>query len=243
MTQSPDSAPPKAADHIDSPHARSPQTQQSPSAGRTAWHTLEPAQAAAQLNTHLIHGLSQAEASRRLAEYGPNELQAVQRVSPWALLLEQFKNILIVILLVAVGLSALLGGGIEAVVIGVIVLFAVLLGFVQEYRAERAIEALRQMAAPSATVLRDDEEQDIAARDLVPGDVILLQAGDKVPADARLIEAINLQIEESALTGESLPVEKQTARQTAAELAVADRKNMIYAGTAATYGRGVEHVL
>jgi Ca2+-transporting ATPase len=154
------------------------------------------------------------------------------------LLLEQFKNILIVILLVAVGLSVVLGEGIEALVIAVIVLFAVLLGFVQEYRAERAIEALRQMAAPTATVLRDDEEQDIAARDLVPGDVILLRAGDKVPADARLIEAINLQIEESALTGESLPVEKHTARLTANELAVADRKNMVYAGTAASYGRG-----
>lgn len=97
---------------------------------------------------------------------------------------------------------------------------------------------MRQMAAPTATVLRDGEKQDIAARDLVPGDVILLQAGDKVPADARLIEAINLRIEESALTGESLPVEKHTARQTAAGLAVADRKNMIYAGTAASYGRG-----
>jgi P-type Ca2+ transporter type 2C len=238
MTQSLDSVPTQAKGLLDNRSTRPRQTQQASPAGKTAWYTLEPAQVAAQLNTHLLHGLSQAEATRRLAEYGPNELQAVERISPWALLLEQFKNILIVILLVAVGLSVVLGEGIEALVIAVIVLFAVLLGFVQEYRAERAIEALRQMAAPTATVLRDDEEQDIAARDLVPGDVILLRAGDKVPADARLIEAINLQIEESALTGESLPVEKHTARQTAAGLAVADRKNMIYAGTAASYGRG-----
>lgn len=120
MTQSRDAVPPQAA-----------------ASGRlavgvpTAWHTLDTAQAAAQLNTPVSHGLSQAEAARRLAEYGPNELQAVARVSPWALLLDQFKNILIVILLVAVGLSVVLGEGIEALVIAVIVLFAVLLGFVQ----------------------------------------------------------------------------------------------------------------
>ena len=145
---------------------------------------------------------------------------------------------LIIILLVATALSAFLGHGVEAIAIAVIVLFAVLLGFVQEYRAERAIEALRQMAAPTATVLRDGEEIEIPARDLVPGDVILLRAGDKIPADARLIEAVNLQIEEAALTGESVPVEKHTAPLADGELALGDRKNMAYAGTAATYGRG-----
>lgn len=209
-----------------------------PPPAAVAWHTLEPVQIAERLHTHLTLGLSPDVAARRLAEYGPNELQAAHHISPWALLLEQFKNVLILILLVAVGLSVVLGEGIEAAVIGVIVLFAVLLGFVQEYRAERAIEALREMAAPTATVLRAGEEQDIAARDLVPGDVILLSAGDRVPADARLIEAVNLRLEESALTGESLPSEKHTAALVSAGLAVADRKNMVYAGTAATYGRG-----
>ncbi len=203
-----------------------------------AWHTLEPVQIAERLHTHLTRGLTPDEAARRLMEYGPNELQAVHRVSPWALLLEQFKNVLILILLLAVGLSAMLGHSVEAVVIGIIVLFAVLLGFVQEYQAERAIEALRQMAAPTATVLRAGEEQDIAASELVPGDIILLGTGDKVPADARLIESVNLRIEESALTGESLPVEKHIAALESVGLAVADRKNMVYAGTAATYGRG-----
>jgi Ca2+-transporting ATPase len=217
-----------------SPH---PIEQQTPPA-TTAWHTLEPAHIAEQLRTHLKHGLDPAEAARRLAEYGPNELQAAQRISPWTLLLEQFKNVLILILLLAVALSALLGHSVEAIVIGIIVLFAVLLGFVQEYRAERAIEALREMAAPTATVLRGGEEIDIPAREIVPGDVILLSAGDKIPADARLIEAINLRVEEAALTGESMPIEKHTAALAAAELAVADRKNMVYAGTAATYGRG-----
>ena len=154
------------------------------------------------------------------------------------MLLSQFKNVLIVILLVATALSAVLGHGVEAIAIAVIVLLAVLLGFVQEYRAERAIEALRRMAALTATVLRDGEEMEIPARDLAPGDVILLRAGDVVPADARLVEAINLQIEEAALTGESVPVEKHTAPLANGQLALGDRKNLVYSGTVATYGRG-----
>jgi Ca2+-transporting ATPase len=183
-------------------------------------------------------GLSKAEANRRLAEHGPNELEAARRSSPWSMLGEQFKNILIIILIIAIVLSALLGHTVEAIAITVIMLFAVLLGFVQEYRAERAIEALKKMAAPTATVIRDGEEEDIPARDLVPGDIIFLRAGDRVSADARLIEAINLQVEEAPLTGESVPVEKQTAALEGSELAIGDRKNMAYAGTVVTYGRG-----
>ena len=201
------------------------------------WHTRSTETVFSLLNSTPA-GLTAAEAVQRLAEHGPNELQAAHRISPWTLLFEQFKNVLIVILLVATALSAFLGHGVEAIAIAVIVLFAVLLGFVQEYRAERAIEALRQMAAPTATVLHDGDEIEVPARDLVPGDVILLRAGDKVPADARLIESINLQIEEAALTGESVPVEKHAAPLSDGDLAVADRKNLAYAGTAATYGRG-----
>ncbi|MCX7854100.1 MAG: HAD-IC family P-type ATPase, partial [Caldilineales bacterium] len=201
------------------------------------WHTLSVETTFAQLQSAPA-GLTGAEAARRLAAYGPNELQAVRRISPWSILLEQFKNVLIIILLIATALSIVLGHGIEAIAITVIVLFAVLLGFVQEYRAERAIEALRQMAAPTATVLRDGDEVDIPARDLVPGDVILLRAGDKVPADARLIEVVNLQIEEAALTGESVPVTKQVAPLANGDLPLGDRKNMAYAGTVVTYGRG-----
>ena len=202
-----------------------------------AWHALETEQVFANLNADPA-GLTSAEAARRLAEYGPNELQAAGRVSPWAVLLSQFKNVLIIILLIATALSAILGHGVEAVAITVIVLFAVLLGFVQEYRAERAIEALRRMAALTATVLRDGEEVEIPAHDLAPGDVILLRAGDVVPADARLVEAVNLQIDEAALTGESVPVEKHTAPLANGQLALGDRKNLVYAGTVATYGRG-----
>jgi Ca2+-transporting ATPase len=183
-------------------------------------------------------GLSQEEAGRRLAAHGPNELQSGPRFSAWKLLLEQFNNILIIILLVAAALSALLGHLVEAIAISVILLFAVLLGFAQEFRAERAIDALRQMAAPTATVLRDGQEHRIPAREIVPGDVLLLRAGDKIPADARLITAVNLRIEEAALTGESVPVEKHTTPLAEQELPLGDRKNMAYAGTAATYGRG-----
>jgi len=202
------------------------------------WHKQEITKVLQELNTDAITGLSEAEAARRLAEAGPNELEAAGQVSPWAILFGQFKNVLIVILFIATALSAFLGHGIEAIAIAVIVIFAVLLGFVQEYRAERAIEALRQMAAPAATVLRGGEERDIPARNLVPGDIILLTAGDKIPADGRLTEAINLQVEEAALTGESVPVEKHTAPLANDGLAVGDRKNMVYSGTVATYGRG-----
>ena len=203
----------------------------------TTWYGLDVDGVAAKLETSVSSGLSRPEAARRLAEHGSNELAAAPTVSPWLLLLEQFKNVLILILLVAVALSAVLGHATEAVVIAVIVLLAAVLGFVQEYRAERAIDALRRMAAPTATVVRDGEEVDIPARELVPGDLVLVRAGDRASADGRLVEAVNLQVDEAALTGESLPVEKETA-PLAGDLPVGDRANMIYSGTAVTYGRG-----
>lgn len=183
-------------------------------------------------------GLTQAQADERLRRFGPNEIQAAKRISAWEILLEQFKNILILILLAATALSLFLGHGVESIVIAIIVLFAVLLGFVQEYRAERAIEALREMAAPTASVLRDGEEVRIHASDLVPGDVIIVHTGDRIPADARLVESVNLKTMEGALTGESEPVEKDTAPLQDLDLSLGDRRNMIYAGTIATYGRG-----
>ena len=201
------------------------------------WHiqTIE------QAFTHLKSqpgGLGQADAAERTLQYGANEILAAKRISAWEILFDQFKNILILILLGATAISLFLGHGIESIAIAVIVLFAVLLGFIQEYRAERAIEALKQMAAPTASVLRDGVEVKIPARELVPGDVILLHTGDRMPADARLLEAVNLQIEEAALTGESVAVEKHIQPLPVNDLPVGDRKNMVYAGTAATYGRG-----
>ena len=183
-------------------------------------------------------GLSSTEAARRLCLFGPNELQAARTVSALSLLLEQFKNTLVLVLLVATGISAFLGHEIEAAAIIIIVLFAVILGFIQEYRAERAIEGLRHMAAPMAAVIRDGREKAIAASDLVPGDVLLLRAGNRIAGDARLFEAINLKVQEAALTGESLPADKHDMVLPQAEAALADRCNMVYAGTNTTYGRG-----
>ena len=202
------------------------------------WHQLEVTAAIQQLGSDADRGVSDTEAGLRLAEYGVNELQADGRVSPVALLLDQFKNVLVVILLLAVTFSVFLGHAVEAGAIAVIVLFAVLLGFVQEYRAERAIDALRKMAEPNATVIRDGKEIDIPSRELVPGDIIILLTGKKVPADARIISAVNLKADEAALTGESLPVEKQSAPLEGGDLPLGDRRNMVYAGTALTYGRG-----
>jgi P-type Ca2+ transporter type 2C len=202
-----------------------------------AYH-LDASEVVHRLGSDPLRGLSVDEAKRRLSKYGPNELEAAHAITPWGILFDQLKNILILILLIAVGLSAFLGHAVEAIAIAIIVCFAVLLGFYQEYRAERAIEALGQMAAPTATVLRDGQEIEVAARETVPGDIVLLRTGDKVPADGRLIEAMNLQVEEAALTGESVPVAKRTSPLDGSELALGDRKNMVYAGTAITYGRG-----
>lgn len=206
------------------------------------WHTLTTDETFQQLQSGPA-GLSHTQAEERMLKYGPNELQASHRISAWEILLEQFKNVLILILLGATAISLFLGHGVESIVIAVIVLFAVVLGFVQEYRAERAIEALRKMAAPTATVLREGVETRVQARDLVPGDVVLLHTGDRIPADARLIESVNLQVEEAALTGESVPVEKhirafELLSNANDKTSIGDRRNMVYAGTAVTYGRG-----
>jgi Ca2+-transporting ATPase len=204
------------------------------------WHNLDISEVLTYLNANR-DGLSQEEAHRRLTQFGPNELAGKKKISPWGIFLEQFKNFLIIILLVAVALSAVLGEVSDAIVIFVIVLFAAGLGFIQEYRAERAMEALRRMAAPLASVLRNGTEIEIPARELVPGDVILLRTGDRIAADARLVEAINLKTDEAPLTGESIPIEK-TSETLEGELSVGDRKNIVFAGTAAVWGRGMAAV-
>jgi Ca2+-transporting ATPase len=201
------------------------------------WHTLPPAEVLQKLDSS-ESGLSSDEARARLAAHGPNELQVVAGTPAWKILVAQFANFLLIILLVAALLSAFLGHTLEAVVIAIIVLFAAVLGFVQEYRAERSLAALRRMAAPTARVLRDGNEGAIPARDLVAGDLILLQAGDRIPADGRLLEAVNLQTEEAPLTGESTSVDKKIEILQTADLPVGDRSNMVFAGTAAVYGRG-----
>ncbi len=190
-------------------------------------------------------GLSVDEVERRLKEYGPNEISEAKRVSPLSILINQFKNFLMYILLAAVAISFAMGiieadidPIIDAVVILVIVIFAVVLGFFQEFRAEKSIEALKRMAAPKSKVVRAGEVLEVASRDIVPGDIILLTAGDKVPADSRLLEDIALSINEAPLTGESVPVTKKTALIFDEKTPVADRKNMVFTATAVTYGKG-----
>lgn len=188
------------------------------------------------LNSH-HKGLSNEQARICLEQYGLNELIEKGKASAWGILLEQFKNFLIIILLIAVVLSAFLGEVADAVVILVIVFFAAGLGFIQEYRAERAMAALKKMAAPMATVLREGKEIEIAACELVPGDIIIIKTGDRIPADGRIIEAINLRADEASLTGESVAVAK-TDNVLEGQLSIGDQNNMVFMGTAAVYGRG-----
>ena len=202
-----------------------------------SWHTLTVDAALSRLTSGL-DGLAEIEVHRRLAIHGPNELEATTRESAWHTLAAQFKNVLILILLAGTIVSGFLGHTLEAVVITVIVLFAVLLGFIQEYRAGRALEALKKLAAPIARVLRDGQERVVPARDLVPGDVVVLRAGDRVPADARVIQTANLAVDEAALTGESAAVQKTAAHFDDERLSLGDRKNMMYAGTMVVHGRG-----
>ncbi|NTU53442.1 MAG: cation-translocating P-type ATPase [Chlorobiaceae bacterium] len=183
-------------------------------------------------------GLTEDEAFRRLEVYGTNRLESSSTTSPWKLLGEQFRNVLIITLLIATVLSAFLGHAIEAIAISVIVLFAVLLGFIQEFRAEKAIEALRRMAAPASMVIRDGVARMVPAQELVPGDLVVLSAGDRVPADGRLVEAVNLRADEAPLTGESLPSEKEYDAVLAPGTPIGDQRNMVFAGTVVVYGRG-----
>ncbi|MCX7857879.1 MAG: HAD-IC family P-type ATPase [Deltaproteobacteria bacterium] len=201
------------------------------------WHAMDVSQVIKELNTDAINGLSESEIETRLKEFGYNELKSEERVSPFDIFIRQFKNILIIILLIAIGLSALVGEFLDAVIIGVIVFFCAVLGFIQEYRAEKALEALKKMLSPTITVLRDGKEKEVLTKDVVPGDILILEAGDKIPADGRLIESYSLRCDEAALTGESAPVGKHT-KTMSQDVAVPDRKNMVFAGTTVTYGRG-----
>ncbi|HLC65082.1 MAG TPA: calcium-translocating P-type ATPase, SERCA-type [Candidatus Nanoarchaeia archaeon] len=183
-----------------------------------------------------LNGLSQEEAEKRLKEYGLNEIREAKKVSPFEIFLRQFRSIVIWILIAAVIISAFLEEYVDAIVILVILVLIAVLGFVQEYRAERAIEALKKLASLKATVLRDGQKKEIDSKEVVPGDIIFLETGDKIPADARLIESFNFQTQEAALTGESQPVKKSN-EVLHEKTILAERKNMVYAGTIAVSGR------
>ena len=202
------------------------------------WHTLDIQQTLRQLEVDPENGLTPAEAARRLEEHGPNELIERGLTPAWRIFLDQFRETMVIVLLVAAIISYFLGDVKDVIAILAIVVLNAILGFVQEYRAEQAMAALKRMAAPVVKVRRDGQLQKIPSRELVPGDVILLEAGDAVPADARLIEAVNLRVQEASLTGESVPVEKHTAPLAEENTPLGDRLNMVYMGTAVTYGRG-----
>ncbi len=204
-----------------------------------AWTSLSIDEVLSRLGTSPETGLSSEEARKRLALYGPNKLEEKEGPNPIAIFLSQFTDVMVIILLIASAISFLLGDVKETIAILVIVILNAILGFVQEYRAERALQALKQLAAPIVKVRRDGRIQEIPAEELVPGDIVLLEAGTRVQADLRLVETINLRTDEAPLTGESTPVDKDARAVLPPNTPVADRVNMAFMGTGVTYGRGM----
>ena len=201
------------------------------------WHTAPPHDVIEALATHGERGLTAPEAAARLARNGPNELIETGSKSPWRILWEQFTAVMVLILVAAAVLSLFLGKYLEAgAILAIVVLFG-LLGFFQEYRAERAIAALKKLAVPNVRVVRDGTPREVPASDLTRGDVVVLEAGNAIPADLRLIETVNLRVQEAALTGESEPTEKRTDPLSDPEAPLGDRVNMAYMGTLVSYGR------
>ncbi len=206
------------------------------------WHSTDIDGVLAALETS-TDGISDEEAAKRLTEYGPNELMEEGGTKWYHILWEQFTSLLVIVLIISAAVSGYLAwkegeAMTDMFVILIIVVMNGVLGFVQEYRAEQAVEALKAMVSPHVLVLRGGKEEDIDSKDLVPGDIILLEAGSRVPADCRLIEAANLEVDEAALTGESRPVNKRISK-VADDSGIGDQKNMVFMGTVAVNGRAV----
>ena len=202
------------------------------------WYQLPLSEVLQQLNTAAATGLTQAEATQRLEQYGPNALIEQGLKSPWKILLEQLTNVMTIILIIAAIISFFLGDLLDAGVILAIVVLNAGLGFRQEYKAEQSMAALKQLAVPVVKVRREGQVKEISSHDLVPGDIVLLETGNKVPADGRLLESANLRLEEAALTGESEAVEKDAEAVYQTEKSLGDRRNMVYMGTVVSYGHG-----
>lgn len=201
------------------------------------WHTLKGDEVVLQLRTDGNKGLSMQESEKRLQEIGLNALVEAQKISPFSIFFGQFKDFMVLVLLGATVVSFLLGEMGDAITIIAIVIMNAILGFLQEYRAEKSVETLKQLTAPTARVLRGGQLLEIAAKELVPGDLIELEAGDRIPADCRLLEALGVRVEEAALTGESNAVSKHVRDLKDPDLAVGDRKNMVFMGTTIIHGR------
>jgi Ca2+-transporting ATPase len=201
------------------------------------WHQQEIKEIFTSLKSQ-PSGLTHAEAVNRLEQYGPNEMKEAAKRTHFMMFLDQFKDFMILVLIAAAVVSGVIGEAVDTIAIVVIVILNAIIGFVQEYRAEQAMKALREMAAPEALVSRNGERSVIPASELVPGDIVLLEAGRIVPADMRLTESAQLKVEEAALTGESIPVEKTNNVLADGPVSLGDRKNMAYKGTTVSYGRG-----
>ncbi|MBN2458689.1 HAD-IC family P-type ATPase [Candidatus Woesearchaeota archaeon] len=201
------------------------------------YHCISPDEVIKGLSSSASNGLSSPEAQSRLEKYGKNELPKSKKLTAVILFLNQFKDTMIILLFVAGMISLVLGERVEAIAIFGILLLNAILGFVQEYRAEKAMEALEKLSTPHAKVIRDGKEQVVLAKELVPGDIVIIEAGDNVPADMRIIEVSSLEINEASLTGESLP-SKKVVEAYCKPVSVADQENMAFAGTAVTYGKG-----
>jgi len=203
-----------------------------------AWHELPVDDVAGRLDADLEAGLDSGDADRRRREHGPNEITERGGRTLWQIIWEQIASVMILILVVAAGLAAALGKAVDAGAILAIVVLFVVLGVVQEHRAQKAIAALKQMAAPLVRVMRGGRVLELSARELVPGDLVRLETGSVVPADCRVVSSVNLRTQEAALTGESEPVDKTTDPVGRADAPLGDRTNMAYLGTAVTFGRG-----
>jgi Ca2+-transporting ATPase len=204
----------------------------------TSWHALDARDILAQLATPMDTGLSAEEAERRIAQYGPNQLDEAPGKTFLQMLMDQFKDFIVIMLIVASLISAYFNEFYEAAAIIAIVILNATLGVIQESRAEKALAALKKLAAPEAQVLRGGSRHTISSRLLVPGDIVYVEAGNFIPADLRVLESANLRIEEAALTGESVPVEKNANIRLEANIPLGDRKNTAFMGTTVSYGRG-----
>jgi Ca2+-transporting ATPase len=205
--------------------------------GSPGWHHRDAVELAGEHGVDPTRGLDASDVAHRIARHGANELTGKEASSWLALLADQFKDFMVLVLIAAAVVSGAIGEPVDTLAIVVIVVLNAVIGFVQAWRADKAMAALQQLAAAHATVLRDGEVRQIPAAGLVPGDIVLLEAGNQVPADLRLIDLAQFRVDESALTGESVTVEKHTAPMTGVVHALGDRLNMAFKGTTATHGR------
>ncbi|MFO8007954.1 MAG: cation-transporting P-type ATPase [Candidatus Brocadiia bacterium] len=221
---------PKQQDGADPPAGETPP--------KAAWHTLSAREAAEKLETDPSEGLSEKEARRRLNRWGPNQLRQAQQIRWWEVLVRQFKSLVVLLLVAAAVVAFSMHDVLEGIAIVVVILLNAGIGFFTEYRANRAMEALQKLGAADAVLLRGGELRTVNATEIVPGDVLVLQEGDSVPADSRLTEAPGMQVEEASLTGESVPVVKNTRPLDDPDTSLADRTNMVFKGTHVAGGNG-----